>query len=137
MENSGHLISLKKQFGVFHEYIGISAEEHDRYERLIEPFSNRHSLMYKAGITGDMAKYELERRCILNPLYDRFHRLGCYLCPQQRISELSKVRRFYPDRWAYMLHLDKDSPVHYRPDGTTVHDLEQRFSREEKEKRAI
>lgn len=30
-----------------------------------------------------------------------------------------------------MLKLDKDSPVSFKADGTTVHDLEKRFSNEE------
>ena len=109
------------------EYIGISAEEHDRYNDLIKPFPNRYAPLYENGITGEMAKHEQRRMGLLNPLYDEFHRLGCYLCPQQRIGELRKVRKHYPDKWAHMLELDKDSPVHFKPDGTTVHDLERRF----------
>ena len=124
------LMKHKRKLGDFTEYIGISTEEQDRYDRLIKPFPNRHSPLYEAGITGDMAKKELRRMDLLNPLYDRFHRLGCYLCPQQRISELRKVRQYYPHLWAHMLELDTDSPVHFKPDGRTVHDLDFRFAME-------
>lgn len=112
-------------------YVGIGADESDRNGRIIIPSKNKRSLMYELGITGEMAKAELERIGLLNPLYKIFHRLGCYLCPQQRISELRKVRKFYPEQWEHMLEMDKDSPVHFRPDGTTVHDLERRFAIED------
>lgn len=111
-----------------HEYIGISAEEYDRYADLIKPFSNRHAPLYENGITGEMAKQEQNEMGLLNPLYDDFYRLGCYLCPQQRINELQKVRKHYPKYWAHMLELDNDSPVRFKPDGTTVHDLDRRFA---------
>ena len=125
------LIKAMGDLGKYEEYVGISAEEGDRYERLIMTRQGRHSPLYEAGITGDIAKKELRAMGLLNPLYDRFHRLGCYLCPQQRLSSLRKVRQFYPALWAHMMELDGDSPHSFKiHDRATVHDLDFRFAME-------
>ena len=41
------------------------------------------------------------------------------------------LRKNHPDKWEVMLRLDRDSPKTFRPDGTTIHDLEARFASED------
>ena len=42
-----------------------------------------------------------------NGLYDVFDRVSCYCCPLQKMSELRKVKQYFPDLWANMLSWDK------------------------------
>lgn len=65
-------------------------------------------------------------------LYNVFSRVSCFCCPLQRMGELRKLRRHYPDLWAKMLKWDKEIPwnrgfKHW----STVHDLEARFAAED------
>mgnify|MGYP003512059532 CR=1 FL=1 len=41
------------------------------------------------------------------------------------------MRKNYPDLWALLLKWDNDSPVTFKPDGTTVHDFDKRFQLED------
>lgn len=62
-------------------------------------------------------------------LYGLFKRVSCYCCPLQRIGELRKVRKHFPDLWARMLELDGviDGNRGFRG-YDTVHDLEAIFA---------
>ena len=66
-------------------------------------------------------------------LYDRFDRVSCFCCPLQRIGELRKLRKIYPELWGRMLKMGKSVPCHNRGFRMydTVHDLEKRFERED------
>jgi len=64
-------------------------------------------------------------------LYDIFHRVSCYCCPLQRLDELWKLRKHFPELWDRMLKLEREMP-----EGTnrgfrgyqTVHDLDRQFA---------
>ena len=78
----------------------------------------------------DCLKY-IREKGFWNPMYWKFERQGCYLCPKQNNKALKVVRRRYPFLWQHMLDMDKDSPIPFRADGNTLHDLEDRFRYEE------
>jgi 3'-phosphoadenosine 5'-phosphosulfate sulfotransferase (PAPS reductase)/FAD synthetase len=67
-------------------------------------------------------------------LYEHFGRVSCFCCPLQRIGELRTLRRHFPDLWQRMLSMEDAMPP-----GTnrgfrgykTVHDLDERFKRED------
>ena len=44
-----------------------------------------------------------EKEGILNPLYDYFERLGCFLCPKQGDESLKKLQRCFPDQWKELM----------------------------------
>lgn len=69
---------------------------------------------------------------MLNPLYRKFKRLGCWFCVKQSLNSLRVLRRDYPEYWAMMLEWDKESPRTFKP-GVTVAELEQRFSMEDRQ----
>lgn len=72
-------------------------------------------------------------------LYEIFSRVSCYCCPLQKIGTLKKLRKHFPNLWQGMLKMDKAILINkgFR-DCNTVHDLEKRFSKEDKvEKRII
>jgi 3'-phosphoadenosine 5'-phosphosulfate sulfotransferase (PAPS reductase)/FAD synthetase len=66
-------------------------------------------------------------------VYDHFKRMSCYCCPLQRIGELKELRRYFPELWAQMMEWDSQIGPHNRGfmGYQTVHDLDQRFEREE------
>ncbi len=72
----------------------------------------------------------LNARNMLNPLYKKFRRLGCWFCVKQGLDSLRIVRRDYPEYWDMMLEWDKVSPNSFRPE-CTVADLERRFAAED------
>ena len=74
----------------------------------------------------------LKKRDMLNPLYQKFKRLGCWFCGKQGLESLRVLRRDYPEYWAMLLAWDKESPRTFKPN-CTVEDLEQRFSWEDRQ----
>lgn len=74
----------------------------------------------------------LNERDMLNPLYKKFRRLGCWFCVKQNLDSLRIIRRDYPAYWTMMLHWDTESPNTFKPE-YTVHDLEKRFSAEDRQ----
>ncbi|RXM79594.1 reductase [Clostridium tetani] len=122
---------LNKYFRLIGEhkrYVGIAADEEERYERLK---SNCIAPLYDLKMTEEDCLNYIKEKGFRNPLYWKFERLGCYLCPKQNLNSLRSLRRHYPDMWKRMLQLDKDSPVPFKADGTTVWDLERRFKYED------
>ena len=109
-------------------YLGIAADEPKRLKKLE---SNRRAPLAGWGMAEcDCLKY-IREKGFWNPMYWKFERQGCYLCPKQNNKALKVVRRRYPFLWQHMLDMDKDSPIPFRADGSTLHDLEDRFRYEE------
>ena len=117
-----------KEIGEHKRYIGIAYDEPERYKRLKE---NCIAPLYDLKMTeNDCLKY-IKEKGFKNPMYWKFERLGCYLCPKQNIDSLRSLRRHYPDLWNKMIRMDKDSPVSFRADGTTLIEIEKRFKYED------
>jgi 3'-phosphoadenosine 5'-phosphosulfate sulfotransferase (PAPS reductase)/FAD synthetase len=88
------------------------------------------------GVTEtDALQYCLARGYKWGGLYDVFHRVSCFCCPLQRLSELRKLRKHYPKLWARMLKMDEAIPDHNRgfKGYKTVRDLENRFAEEDRQ----
>lgn len=110
-------------------YLGIAADEPSRLKKL-QP--NRRAPLAEWGMTEkDCLKY-IKEKGFKNPMYWKFERLGCYLCPKQNLDSLRSLRRHYPDLWGKMLRMDKDSPIPFRADGTTLEEIEEKFKYEDK-----
>ena len=108
-------------------HMGIAADEPRRIARLTE---NRRATLAELGITEKEARLICERNGLLNPLYAKFDRLGCWFCHKAGLKGLSTVRSEYPDLWRIMLEMDKDSPVSFRAE-KTLRDIETMFSKQE------
>lgn len=118
---------LKEQ-GEYIIYLGIAADEPRRLAKLE---ANRKAPLAEWGMTETNCLDFLKERDLYNPLYDRFKRTGCYLCPKQNLKALRTLRKYYPEQWKRMLELDKDSIVTFRANGKTLHDLEEKFKKED------
>ena len=60
----------------------------------------------------------LADRDLLNPLYERFKRIGCWLCPYQSKKSLEQLYLHYPEYWNQLLIYEHDSPQQYLIDGS-------------------
>jgi 3'-phosphoadenosine 5'-phosphosulfate sulfotransferase (PAPS reductase)/FAD synthetase len=113
--------------------IGYGADEPQRI-KYNSKFPRRYPLIEYDITEAEALEYCLARGFDWGGLYGIFNRVSCFCCPLQRISELRKVRRFFPDLWQQMLNWDAATPGHNRgfKDYTTVHDLEARFVEEDR-----
>ena len=117
-----------KSYGDHIRYIGLAADEPKRLARM-RP--NCRAPLAEWGMTEKNCIAYLEKRNLMNPLYQKFKRLGCFFCPKQPLNSLRIVRQDYPSLWQMMLDWDKESPRTFRPDGT-LHDYDRRFAAEER-----
>ena len=117
-----------KYAGEYTLYIGIAADEPKRHQNI--PANVQHPL-YDWGITEKQAlEYCYSKGFDFGGLYQKFNRLGCWCCPLQRISDLRKVRRYYPELWAEILRMDKKAPYSFL-ERYTAEQLERRFALED------
>lgn len=115
-----------KKIGEHIQYIGYAYDEERRYKKYLDDHTKSFPLVDYKITELDTIKY-LKSKGWYNPRYWWFERMGCYFCPKQKLSSLEMVYRQYPSLWKKMLKLDRDSPVSFRADGTTIKDLDVRF----------
>ena len=118
-----------KTYGEHIRYLGLAADEPKRLARLE---ACCRSPLAEWGMTEQNCVDFLEKRGMLNPLYRKFRRLGCWFCVKQSLPSLRVLRQDYPEYWAMLLSWDKESPRTFKPN-CTVEDLEQRFSLEDQQ----
>ena len=119
-----YLRDLSKEYDLI-QYIGIAADEPQR----VRDF---HYPLVEWGMTeADCLAYCKERGFDWGGLYDIFHRVSCWCCPLQSYDELRKLHKYFPELWAHLRWLDKQTwrtyLKHY-----SVEQLEKRFAFEEK-----
>ncbi len=119
---------INKYFKNQTQYIGIAADEPNRFHNLTE---TKRSPLVEAGWTEAMCRKWCEENDLLSPIYTTATRGGCWFCHNQGVDQLRLLRRNYPEYWALLLKWDKDSPVTFKPDGHTVHDFDRRFALED------
>lgn len=110
------------------EYIGIAADEPDRFGQLNE---KKRAPLVEFGIDEDLCGLYCQYNDILAPSYETSCRDGCWFCHNQGVDQLRNLWRNYPDHWALLMKWDLDSPVPFKADGHTVHDFDRRFQMEE------
>lgn len=113
------------------QYLGIASDEPIRIQRHI----NKPGIMLPLvgiGWEEDLCGLWSQYSDLLSPTYENSCRGGCWFCHNQSVDQLRLLRRNYPDLWALLLKWDNDSPVTFKPDGTTVHDFDKRFELEDK-----
>lgn len=110
------------------QYIGIAADEPNRYHNLTD---TKKSPLVEAGWTESMCRQWCEENGLLSPIYTTATRGGCWFCHNQSVGQLRLLRKNYPKLWELMLKWDNDSPVTFKADGHTVHDFDRRFRMED------
>ena len=106
--------------------LGIAYDEQDRKQK---GNNLRYPLIEWKWTEKDCRKYLVEKD-LLNPLYLKFKRTGCWLCPKQPLSSLRILFRDYPILWKRLKKLEADSPHGFRAD-YTIAQLEEKFLKEQ------
>ena len=113
--------------------IGIAADEAHRVKE-----NQRHTCRYPL-IEWDIDEPSALEICKAHGfhwfgLYDIFKRVSCFCCPLQRVGELKKLRKHFPELWGKMLELDSmiDENRGFK-DYDTAHDLEARFAEDDRQ----
>lgn len=109
------------------QYVGIAYDEPKRYERLNH--DTHIAPLYDLKITEKEAIEICKKYDLLSPIYEDSFRGGCWFCPKQRISQLRFLYKNYPDLWATLKDMEKDSHNTFKP-YTTLALLEERFKKE-------
>ena len=111
--------------------IGFAAEETKRVK------NNKDKIypLIEWGVSESQAlAYCLDNGFDWSGLYKHFRRVSCFCCPFQRLSDLRTLRIQFPELWLKMLDIDSRIPANVGfKDYNTVHDLEKRFSHEDKQ----
>lgn len=116
-------------------YIGFAADEEHRADTpsLAQKGYVKTYPLIEWGMTeSECLRYCYDRGFGWGGLYNHFRRVSCFCCPLQRIGELRALREEFPHLWAQMLAWESRMEGYccgYK-DYTTVHDLEFRFSHE-------
>ncbi len=125
------LKDYKKQQGKHVDIVGIAADEPKRAIRAT--VKGKILPLVDYGITETMAFDICRRAGVLSQAYDnQRRRLGCWFCHNQRVAELRRLRKEYPQLWGKLMRLDADSPFKFRPD-ETLHDIDDRFAWEDRQ----
>ena len=115
-----YLKELRKEYEVI-EYIGIAADEPKRIKEACYP-------LVEWGMTEkDCLEYCYARGFDWGGLYQIFHRVSCWCCPLQALSELRKLYEHFPDLWAQLRRWDDSTWRQFRAD-YSVRELEIRFA---------
>ncbi len=88
-------------------YLGYAIDEkHYKRKRIIDEYRagfGKPDYVYPLVDWGWTEQYCIEylkSKGLHNPLYDKFNRLGCYLCPKQNKKALEILKRDYPELYA-------------------------------------
>lgn len=109
-------------------YIGIAKDE--KHRTLSKCYSNKKN-KYKFPLIDwgwselDCLQY-LKSKNLLNPLYKKFKRTGCWCCPKQNKQSLQILFQEYPVLWNRLKQYEKDSPQGFHPE-YKLKELEQEF----------
>lgn len=123
------LVPLKNYFkkqGEYVCYIGIAYDEQTRKDRLKK---NEIAFLYEIGMTEKNCLDYLKEKNLLNPLYKKFDRLGCFNCVKQPLKSLKIIYEDYNELWEQMKLQELDSPNSFKPNKTLI-DIENKFKRQ-------
>jgi len=106
-------------------YIGIAADEPKRiklHDGYVYP-------LVDWGVTEkDCLKY-LQDRNLMNPLYEKVNRTGCWYCPKQSVASLKYLYDEHPAKWKKLKEWDRILPSGFSHE-RDLDQLESRFKRE-------
>lgn len=124
------------QYKPWLQCIGYAADESERQSK--EIVKRRQNLRFPL-IEWDVTEQQALEYCKKygynwGGLYDIFPRVSCFCCPLQRIEQLRKLRKHFPELWQRMLDMDSriDKNGGFK-DYKTVHDLDKRFTDEDRQ----
>lgn len=116
----------RKLKGDYIDCIGIAYDEPKRYESI--KVGEQLAPLYEWKITEQMCRDNLEKIGMLNPLYYKFKRLGCWMCTKQPLTALYSLYKYYPELWDTLKYYESLDWKPFRPDGY-VSEIEEKFKK--------
>ena len=96
---------LRKYTEEYTRYIGIAYDEPKR----IKNTPGFKYPLYEWKITeAEALQYCYDKGFDFGGLYNHFDRLGCWLCPLQKIESLYSLYKYYPDKWQELKQIEMD-----------------------------
>jgi len=116
------------------EYIGFSLDEKNRADKLQDTINVQYKFpLIEWGITEKQAlEYCYSNDFDWEGLYEKFHRVSCWLCPLQPLRCLKTLHNDFPELWQELIEMDKKSLRKFRAD-YSVEQLTARFENENKQ----
>ena len=112
-----HILALTHRQGVtlpLKQCIGFAADELERLDGTTKKdrayYVQRYPLIEWGVTEADALAYCKKRGFTWGGLYNCFNRVSCFCCPLQGLTELRKLRWFFPDLWQRMLEMDSWLP---------------------------
>ena len=123
----------RKQFKGVKEvqFVGIAIDEQYRFDRMKkQETKNRkfRSLLIEQNLTEQDAFSICEKYGLLAPVYHELggFRGGCWFCPKQCYADLYALWKNYPEHFAFLKTLEKDSVHSFKPT-LNISDFAKRF----------
>lgn len=107
-------------------YLGINYDEKDRIQYEKGHCENLRYPLVEWRWSAQKCLDYLKEKDLFPPLYNKFERTGCWLCPKQRMGSLKILYRDYPDLWKKLKKYEKDSPHGFKPNVKLI-DLEKKW----------
>ena len=121
---------LAEQTETVCQYVGIAFDEPKRYDRLKAKENDKivyRSILYENEIVEKQAFEICRPYSLVSPVYDGGgFRGGCWFCVKQCLADLYDLWLNYPDYYAELVDLEKDSFNTFKPDMSLL-ELENRF----------
>lgn len=102
---------------------------YDEPKRIKDNPNIKYPLFENKMTEADALKYCYDREFYWSGLYEKFHRLSCYLCPLKSLGELKIIWKDFPELWAIMKDYDSKTYRKFRSDYSIL-ELEEKFKRE-------
>lgn len=109
------------------EYHGMA---YDEPKRIKDNPNIKYPLFDNKMTEADALQYCYDRGFYWSGLYEKFHRLSCYLCPLKSLGELKIIWKDFSELWAIMKDYDSRTYRKFRADYSIV-ELEEKFKKEE------
>jgi len=112
-------------------YLGINCNEKYRVQHEKGHSENLRYPLIDWGWDEQKCLDYLEDKGLFPPLYKKFERTGCWLCPKQRMSSLKVLFFDYPELWAKLKQYEADCPHGFKPNLKLI-DLEEKWGSQRK-----
>lgn len=106
--------------------LGITYDEKHRIQKDPTMKTNSEYPLIKWKWTEKSALNTSKKKNIIPPLYNKFKRTGCWLCPKQSMKSLFILHRDYPDLWKKLKAYETDCWHGFKPN-IKLDDLEKKW----------
>lgn len=101
-------MTIKKFSNQFTKKVNVLGIANDEKERVQKHDDLRYPLIEWGWSEEDCIDY-LQKKGLINELYNDFSRLGCWLCPKQSNFSKYQLWKKYPEYWESLVEMEKEN----------------------------